>query len=247
MNPNTLLKTTTLLIIRLCLPTNGNSQTYSISVNTSTGTDWTVSAEGISGTAPYVVSADLDTGQENLLSVTSDGVSDGSFLSGGSVANFDGFWVADYTFFLPANAIGISLNYGDFYADDRAVLELNGNIFDATGITYFGELNSVGGMVFTDGGPLQPYSSFNSPDGLVSGTVTTGFNPGSVNTIEAIINNTDTGVYGSDRDISSQDATYLGLSGTITYSVPEPPSWAVLGGALGVLGIMKLRDLRYKI
>jgi hypothetical protein len=162
---------------------------------------------------------------ENCLSVTSTGNGSGSFLPGGNLANFDGFWLADFAFSLPANATSVSINYGNFYVDDRAVLTLNGHIVDATGIPYFGHMNDVGEMVFTDGGPLQSYSSFSSPDGFFSGTVTTGFNLGGVNTLEAIINNTKAGVYGPDLPFQSGDGTLFGLSGTISYSVvPEPSS-----------------------
>lgn len=229
-----------LCLVGLALPVTGHCQTQTISFDTSTASDWTVTAGGVSGATPYIVNAGLSSpsGQvvyENQLSVTSTGDGTGSFLAGGNLANFDGFWLAFYTFSLPANATSISLNYGNFYADDRAVLTLNGNIFDATGIPYFGQLNSVGSMVFTDGGPLQSYSSFSSPDGFVSGTVTTGFNVGGVNTIEAIINNTHSGVYGPDINVSPGDAAFLGLSGTISYEVvPEPASalLVVLGSAL---------------
>ena len=220
-----------ILTITCGLAVCGYSQVYTIPFDTGTATDWTVTGGGAIRATPYVASFGVPA--IPCITMTSDSGSTGSFVPGGSVANFDGFWVADFTFSLPSNATGVSLNYWNFYVDDRAVLTLNGQIIDAAGLTYFGQLNSVGSMVFTDGGPLQPYSSFKMSDETASGVVTSGFNLGGVNTLEAIINNTDSGVYGPDRDISPTDGTFLGLSGTFSYSVvPEPSSALIFGFGL---------------
>ena len=37
------------------------------------------------------------------------------------IAAFDGFWVADFHFFLPSDASSITLSFSNFYADDRAL------------------------------------------------------------------------------------------------------------------------------
>lgn len=221
----------TILSTTFALSIRADGQSYSLQFDTTTATGWTVTADGLYGVTPYEV--------VNEISVTSTGNGSGAFLPGGNLATFDGFWLADYSFYLPANATGISLSYQNFYADDRAVLTLNGNIIGATGIPYFGQLNEVGSMVLQDGGPVEQFSSFSGPDGSVAGTVTTGFKLGGLNTIEAIINNTDTGVFGSDTDLTPSDGTLLGLSGTISFNaVPEPCSIVMF--SCGLFGLAAL-------
>ncbi|MGO8698536.1 MAG: hypothetical protein ACLQVY_12545 [Limisphaerales bacterium] len=238
-----------ILTITTVLAMNGRSQIVTVPIDTGTAA-WTVTGGGATQVSPYVLSGfafGSPTGPnvyEPALSVTSTGSSTGTFLPGGSLANFDGFWLADFTFYLPPNATDVSLNFANFYVDDRAVLTLNDSIFAAVG-TMGG---SSGPMVFTDGGPLVPYSSFNSSvDGFVSGTVTSGFNIGGENTIEAIINNTDQGVNGPDINISALDGTSFALSGAVSYStaaVPEPTT--IFSGALMLLpfGSRAVRILR---
>jgi hypothetical protein len=223
-----LIKPESLVIVSLTvLIANGFSQNATIPFDTLSAPLWKVTAGGVFGATPYQV--------DNMISVSSTGNETGTFLAGGNRANWNGFWVADFTFFLPANATGISLNYSNFYADDRAVLTLNGQIFDATGIPFFGHLNDVGSMVFTDGGATQGYSSFSSPDGSVSGVVTSGFHVGGSNLLEAIVNNTKTGVYGTDSNFQTGDGTLLGLSGAVSYSiVPEPSFTPILLGAFAL-------------
>jgi hypothetical protein len=106
---------------------------------------------------------------------------------------------------------------------------------DSVGI-YPGE----GSMVLTDGGPLVPYT-FNGPGGSVSGTVTSGFNIGGVNTLEAIINNTGDTIYGPCSNmLFVGDWTQLGLTGTITYDLVPGPSVATLSIAgAALLGVRR--------
>ena len=79
-------------------------------------------------------------------------------------------------------------------------------------------------MVFTKGGPTQPYT-FTATDGSVSGVITAGFNVGGSNILEAIVNNTHTGIYGTNETLTAgiHDQTILGLAGTISYSTTNPP------------------------
>jgi hypothetical protein len=216
-----------LYIFCICLALRGYSQTV-VQFDTDTASEWTVSGGGAQGVTPFVIENYPEgnpSSYYDFLSVTSTGDSTGTFLQGGSLADFSGFWVVDYTFTLPSTATNISLDYGDFFADDRAVLALNGQVVDSTGIISIE--GAPGSMVFTDGGDLQPYS-FNGP--FSSGTLDSGFNVGGSNTLEVIVNNTGTGTYGPDKDISPGDTTLLGLSGTISYSeVPEPNSIVLLG------------------
>ena len=244
------LNITILTLFGLTLPLTVKSQVYTISIDTTSANDWTVSGGGANDVTPFFLSAPFPNASGgydylNALSMTSTFNSIGSFVQGGSLADFDGYWVADFTFFLPANAASISLNCANFGADDRVVLALNGAIFDATGLFVPWVQNGTPSMVLTDGGPLEPYSSFSgSLDGFVSGNVTSGFNIGGLNTIEAIINNTGNGVYGPNQNVNPNDGTAFSLSGTVSYSVvPEPssPVLVVLGSALLALRHMRSR------
>jgi hypothetical protein len=243
------LRTAFLVVTGFGAALRGHSQPSTISFDTSPANAWTVSAGGATRVTPYFINGLLAVApgqyqQRNLISVTSTADGTGAFVPGGSLTSFGGYWVADFTFFLPANASAVSLNYANFGADDRAVLSLNGAIFDATGVFGFGQPGAVPSMVFTDGGALEPYS-FQTPSGSVSGAVTTGFNIGGLNTIEAIVNNTDQGVFGPNVGIaagSSGDGAALALTGTVSFTVVPEPSSVVLG-ALGA-GILALLHIR---
>lgn len=134
------------------------------------------------------------------------------------VTNFTGFWLADYIFCLPYGAANISLNYWDFFADDRGLLLLNGNPIVATGISSPTGFNP-GWLVLTDGGSGQAYS-FVGPNGSVSGTMTNGFNIGGLNTLRVIINQTFQGVCCDDLPVSALGTvkTSFNLSGAVSYT-----------------------------
>ena len=65
--------------------------------------------------------------------------------------------------------------------------------------------------------------------------MTTGFNVGSANTIELIVNNTGQGIFGSDRGFIPGDYTYFGVTGTISYTLVPEPSAAILTSIGGLL------------
>jgi hypothetical protein len=223
-----------LSIFTFCLLVSFGLSAQTISFDTGTASEWSVTGGGAQNATPFVINYPEGNPSTfyNFLSVTTTGDGTGNFLQGGSLADFTGFWTAIFTFTLPSNATGINLNYNNFFADDRAVLNLNGQAIDATGIISI--QNVSGSMVFTDGGDAQPYSFSGS---FSSGTISSGFNIGGINTIEAIVNNTGEGIVGSDNDISSGDTTFLGLSGAIVYSVPEPSSFAL--AVIGILIMMR--------
>jgi|HubBroStandDraft_2_1064218.scaffolds.fasta_scaffold270521_1 hypothetical protein len=235
---------TALLIVGPCLALIGPVVADSFSLNTDGTTPWTVTVPGesISGATPYLVGYSQNSFTQ-ALSVTSSGNSGGTFVGGGSVGDFDGFWTLNYTFALPSDATAVLLDFSGLYADDRAVLELNGTIIGNT------DLNGAvtGQMTLTDGGPNN---SFTFTD-ATSGSITTGFDLGGTNVLTIIVNNTGNGAFGSPTDVSGGDYTVGFLQGSLSYNpgsspVPEPGSAALLGIAFGFLALLtfKRRDRR---
>jgi hypothetical protein len=233
---------TCLLITAACVALAGPSFADTVSLTTDGTTPWTVSVpgEGISGATPYVVGYSHG-GFSTALSVTSVGNSGGTFVGGGSVGSFDGFWALNFAFTLPSNATGILLDFNGLFADDRAVLELNGTRIGDT------DLNGpvTGSMTLTDGGPNN---SFNFAD-VTSGSISSGFNLGAANTLTIIVNNTGNGAFGAPSDVSGGDYTVAFLQGTLSYDtsnspVPEPRPVFLLATALGVLALLNFKRRR---
>lgn len=174
---------------------------------------WTATAGGAVNAVPFVFDENQPGNgwNANVISVTSNGLSTGTFLSGGSLSNFYGFWTANYSFFMPYGSTNISLNYSGLFADDRVVLELNGKPINAVGIKAPG----VGYMVFSNGGSSVSYSfsQLNS-----SGAVSNGFIFGGQNNLTAIVNNTFDGIFGGLTSITnSGDHTGFAVTGTLSY------------------------------
>lgn len=204
------------------------------SVTLDTGTAaWTVSGGGATNATPFTVAG-------ILISVTSNSLNSGTFVSGGSAAGFDGFWTAQLQFFLPSNATGVALNFANLQADDRSVLELNGGIIGSAGI--FGP--GPGQMTFTDGGSNVAFTFGGNPS---SGSASSGFILGGTNTLLAIVNDTGTGISGTLNNSGSFE-TVFGMTGTVTYTagesaVPEPSTaWLFLLGS----GVLLLASGRQK-
>ena len=224
------------LAAALCLAAEGHAFANVLSLTTDGTTPWTVSvpSDSISGATPYVIGYSHGAFSQ-ALSVTSNGNSGGTFVDGGSVANFDGFWTLNYTFTLPSNASSVLLNFSGLFADDRAVLELNGTLIGNT------DLNGMvsGQMTLTDGGPNN---SFNFTE-VTSGSISTGFNLGAANTLTIIVNNTGNEASGAPQNLSGGDYTVAFLQGSVSYNpgvsaVPEPGSAVLLATALGALALL---------
>ncbi len=192
-------------------------QAQSINITTDGTTPWTVSVPSvqISSATPYIVKQHyIGSTPIPTLALTTNGLSNGTFVGGGSASSFDGFWTASLVFSLPSNAVNVSLNFSNFLADDRGVLELNGVIIASAGLAAPG----TGSMVLTDGGVPGIYA-FASV--TTSGTVASGFKLGSTNTLTLIVNNTSAGIHGPDANITSGNGTLAGLVGTVSFSVPR--------------------------
>jgi hypothetical protein len=174
-------------------------------------------------------------------SVTSTGNSQGTFAGGGTVSGFDGFWALNLGFNLPSNANNVQLSFDNLFADDRAVLEVNGTIVGNYSIG-----GTTGFMTFTDGGPNASFT-FNGP---TSGLIASGFNLGGTNTLALIVNNTGGGAFGSLKDVGPNDYTAAFVEGSLSYDLggsaaPEPAT-AVLaaGGLLAIQAVLLRRRSR---
>lgn len=185
---------------------------------TGNASNWRITGAGASAAPSFQTSVN----RTGAITLTSDAVGTGTFVSGGSLAAFNGFWFADETFTLPADATGISLSFDSLYGNDRVVLQLNGTtIGNATNLGTSG----AGVMSFSSGADA-PFTFTNT----TSGTVSSGFVTG-LNTLRLIVNNT--GVTPITAPTStfvspSGDATTAFLNATVTYNVPEPCSPVLL-------------------
>jgi hypothetical protein len=182
---------------------------------------WLATAGGAVDAVPYH--------DASSITITSNAFSNGTFLQGGSLANFDGFWSAKYEFTLPYGATNVVLIYSNLLSDDRVVFELNGTAIGATGGQTTSGLTS-GNMVFTEGGSSESYF-FSGPNGTVSNTVTGGFIVPGTNVLLAIVNNTGNGVGGTMKTITASDGTTFGVKGVIQYSIVPPVLTGVISNA----------------
>lgn len=202
--------------------------TITTDLDTSNATNWSTTVGGGGGGTPFLSFS-------NTLSVTSNLTASGSWLPGASSGTFNGFWYADETFTIPVNATNVGLNFSNLFADDRAVLELNGVILG----DYFWAGTGLGVMSFLPGPPDVPYTF----SGVTQGQVTNGFNAG-VNTLRLIVNNCpETNGFAfletPTIPITGGDKTFVRLDATLTYTapdaVPEPSTFVLVGvGAIGL-------------
>jgi hypothetical protein len=98
-------------------------------------------------------------------------------------------------------------------------------------------------MTFTDGGTNEPFVFAGAS--AEAGVVTTGFDLGTTNTLELIVNNTQLGIYGTPTGLGYTEA---GVSGTVTYSTsggltptPEPRSWYLVAGVFVAMAALARR------
>jgi len=181
------------------------------------------------------------------ISITSNGLLSGTFVAGGSLASFNGFWLADNTFSIPAGATGVSLSFSGLNADDRAVLQLNGATVGNVGISGGTGLPTPGPglMRFTESGADSAFT-FTSTQ---SGTLTFGFNIGGTNTLRLIVNNTGAGLAASTHTfLTGTDNCNASVTATLTYTpgaatVPAVSTGVLLAlaGLLAVFSILAMR------
>jgi hypothetical protein len=205
-----------------------------IDVGTATQSNWLITGAGATNAAAV--------GPAGLISVSSNGLSTGTFVAGGSLASFTGFWEATDTFFIPAGATGVELTFSNFAADDRAVLELNGVQIGNTAINGG---SGAGAMCFSS---TTPCGSFTFGP-VNSGVITSGFTAGADNTLTIFVNNT-TGNLGDTvlQTLSTSNGTAVQLVGDVSFSeptgVPEPGSYSLflLGLVPTAIGLIRRRS-----
>jgi len=198
---------------------------------TGNASNWLITGAGAAAAPAF----QTNVNRTGAITLTSNAVGTGIFVTGGSLAAFNGFWFADESFTLPANASGIQLSFNSLYGNDRVVLQLNGTtIGDATNLGTSG----AGVMSFSSGADA-PFTFTNT----TSGTVTSGFVTG-VNTLRLIVNNTGvtpitapTATFGSP----SGDGATAFLNASVTYNVPEPSSALLALGGLSTAFIQRRR------
>ncbi len=126
-------------------------------------------------------------------------------------------------------------------------MTLNGTPIDSVGILK-GTNGPDGNMVFSEGGPVLPYT-FNWTNGSVAGVVTSGFIPGGFNTLEMVVNNTYGAgapgqgvIYGTTAPFgpSGSDQALFAVEGAVSYSpVPEPFALHMVFVGVGVLLVLR--------
>jgi len=202
-------------------------------ISISTGSNWTVTAGGTGAVdvTPFVLPG-------NIISLTSDSYSSGTFVSGGSAASFNNFWLAQFDFTLPSVVSSVDLTYFGLAVDDRAVVLLNGVVIAAFGLGQTPSVCAVGSMMMSEGAPNNPFNFCSAR----SGVVTSGFNLGGTNRITAIINNTNTGIVGDlSAPFVAQNSTGFIMLGAVNISeTPEPGSaFLIAAGALALSGFRR--------
>ena len=177
---------------------------------------WLVTAAG----AVDATSFQVDINRPGTISLMDDGLVTGNFVTGANVADYNGYWHVENTFFIPEGATDVRLEFGGLWANDRVVLTLNGiELGNAT----FGGGTGAGLMRFEEDGPDLPYTFTET----TSGVATNGFNIGDSNVLRMTVNNT--GVDLAAPTVGSAffgDVTTTNLAtATLTFTaIPEPSS-----------------------
>ena len=210
------------------LSQRASAQTLNTDLGTANAANWSVTVGGGGSGTPFSVNP---VGRPNGISITSNTTVSGQWVPGASEATFNGFWSAKETFSIPADAINVSLGFSGLRADDRCVLELNGTIL---GDYFLNAHVGPGVMSFTTAAADVPYTFTFVTDGQIA----SGFHSGE-NELLLIVNNT--GWYNQDsgtRIMWGGDGTDVALNATLSYTIPEPSTFALVGiAAASLIGL----------
>lgn len=84
-----------------------------------------------------------------------NGLVTGNFVAGAVVDDYNGFWYAENTFFIPDTATNVRFEFDGLWANDRVVMTLNGvELGNAT----FAGGTGAGLMRFEEEGAELPYT-----------------------------------------------------------------------------------------
>ena len=204
---------------------------FSVADNVDLGTagnniDWLVTGGGATNAPSFQTNANQTGG----VSVTSNAFNSGTFVPGGSLASFNGFWTAENTFNIPASATSVSLTFSGFFANDRGRLFLNGNE-----IGNVDHLGATGNGVFrmVENGSDDPFTFTN----ITNGTINSGFLLGQANVLTIVVNNT------GEASISASTMTFK-TGSDATNAFVDATLQFTLAGDVNLDGVVDFFDIQ---
>jgi hypothetical protein len=208
------------LLVSVVVVLPQRASAVSVNLGTNNAANWLTTVGGGGGGTPFLLN--IVPGWPTGIGITSNGTASGQWVPGASAAAFNGFWAARETFTIPEGATNVSLSFSGLGADDRCVLELNGTILGDYNLS---QQTGPGIMSFPPGLPDVPYNYTL----VTNGQITSGFLSGE-NELLLVVNNTGWGgPHDPTRAMPEGDNTFVSLNATLTYTVPEPSTLALIG------------------
>jgi hypothetical protein len=226
---HSLLRSAVLSLTVVIVAGTADAATFTLNANTSgNASAWVITGAGAVNAPAMQRSGEI--------SITDTAHEDGNFISGGSLAQFDGAWYADFLFNLPADATNVSLVFSGLRGDDKTVLMLNGSIVGDNGSNGLPARTGTGLFVYAPGGADVNYTFV----GVTDATLTTGFILGGQNDLRLIVNNTNSSDLSTHAKTfqGTGDATDVSMAGTISFdsnTVPEPAPLSMIAFGAAVL------------
>jgi hypothetical protein len=177
------------------------------------------------------------TGAPAFAVTVTESISQNHLYPGGN-----GFNVTTQTVILPADFTDASINIASVYANDAAVLQVNGTNIVGWGIFGPGE----GAFAFSESGPFVPFTyALGHGFGLL--TVNQAYSAPFVvgaNTIKVFHNDNGAGINGSHFSVANGELQFNADLSYSTAAVPEPSTWALLLAGCFLVGTTACRRTR---